>query len=64
MGKQELRYAAKVSLDKPAAEQAYLHVSLILSYLSVEVNANLAMVRIDGIQMVLVHMTNLQLQLD
>ena len=31
MGKQELRYAAKVSLDKPAAEQACLHVSLILS---------------------------------
>lgn len=25
MGKQELRYAAKVSLDKPAAEQACLH---------------------------------------
>jgi hypothetical protein len=64
MGKQELRYAAKVSLDKSAAEQACLHVSLILSYLSVEVNANLAMVRIDGIQTVLIHMTNLQLQLD
>ena len=59
MGKQELRYAAKVSLDKPAAEQACLHVSLILSYWSVEVNANLAMIRIDGIQMVLIHMTNL-----
>jgi len=60
MGKQELRYAAKVSLDKPAAEQACLHVGLILLYWSIEVNANLAMVRIDGIQMVLIYMTNLQ----
>ena len=28
MGKEGLRYAAKVSLDKPAAEQACLHVRL------------------------------------
>jgi hypothetical protein len=28
MGKEGIRYAAKVSFDKPAAEQDVLHVSL------------------------------------
>jgi hypothetical protein len=28
MGKEGIRYAAKVSLDKPAAEQECLHVQL------------------------------------
>jgi hypothetical protein len=29
-GKQSLRYAAKVDLTKPAAEQPYLHASTVM----------------------------------
>jgi hypothetical protein len=32
MGKEGIRYAAKVSLDKPAAEQDCLHVSTFTLY--------------------------------
>jgi hypothetical protein len=41
MGLTELRYAAKVDLKKPAAEQPYLHVSFSVSGLASCDNMNL-----------------------
>lgn len=50
MGKQEIRYAAKVSLDTPPEEQKLLHVGITPPVLAT--NLTLTPHRIDGIQMV------------